>query len=101
MRFRKRPKVVEAMRVADIVGGDAKPRWLTRAIQNGKIHIANGLVMTLIGRQIKTARAEDWITYDIEQDMVYRVSGPTMETDYEAIDHEIPHGYSRPPSGCV
>lgn len=39
--------------------------------------------MTLIGRQIKAARREDWITYDIEQDMVYRVSGPTMDADYE------------------
>ncbi len=98
MRFRKRPKVVEAMRVSDITAGNAQPRWLTRAVQDGKIHISNGCVMTLIGRQIKTARPEDWITYDTEQDMVYRVSGPTMETDYEVIDNEIPHGYSRPPS---
>jgi hypothetical protein len=93
MRFRKRPKVVEAIKIRDILAGDAWPPWLKRAVQDGKIHINNGAVMTIIGRQIKTARPDDWITYDMEQDMVYRVSGPTMESDYEVIGNEIPNSY--------
>ncbi|HXI42812.1 MAG TPA: hypothetical protein VNH83_22710 [Bryobacteraceae bacterium] len=96
MRFRKRPKIVEAERVRDIVAGNAWPTWLKRAIHNGKIHIQNGMVMTVIGRQIKTCRDEDWISYDVEQDMVYRVSGPTMETDYEVVGAEVPSSYRAP-----
>lgn len=103
MRFRKRPKIVMAAQVKDILSGEAWPHWLQKAASAGKIHIEKHRVSIVIGEKIKTGRPDDWIAYDTEQQMVYHVSSRVMDMDYETIPddeyQELPHGYSRPPSG--
>lgn len=85
MRFKKRPKIVEAAQVKDILSGDAWPHWLQKAASAGKIHIEKERVSIVIGEKIKAGRPDDWIVYDTEQRMVYHVSSRVMDMDYEPL----------------
>ena len=101
MRFRKKPKLVEAVQVKDIIGGSPWPDWFQKALMDEKISVQKNSLTTHIGRQVKTAQALDWIAYDIAQEMVYVVTDRTLKADYEVVldeYQELPHGYSRPPS---
>lgn len=96
MKFRKRPKLVEASQVKDIVSGTTWPYWLREAISAGKIHVQQDSVNVIVGRQIKVAWMDDWIAYDPQQQMVYCVSKRTMATDYEQLSEETDQGTQQP-----
>lgn len=90
MRFRKRPKIVEAVPVSNILAGDRHPYWLTRAVKAGKVHITQHKVLVVTANQAKNVDNNGWIAHDIVQDMVYGVSRRTMEADYEQIESSLP-----------
>lgn len=85
MRLRKKPKLVDAVQVKDILANSPWPDWLQRAVTAGKITVQRECLTTHIGRQIKTAYATDWIAYDIAQQMVYCVTDRTIQSDYEQV----------------
>lgn len=89
MRFRKRPKIVEAVSVQNILAGDKHPYWLTRAINSGKVHITKYKIMVVTPGQVRTIDASGWIAHDIVQDMVYTITRRTMEADYERLEDEV------------
>lgn len=92
MRYRKVPKIVEAMQVKDIISGTTWPYWLKQNIKSGKLHVGRQSVNVVIGQQVKIAGMADWIAYDSYQQMVYFVSKRTMETDYEPFPENKPAG---------
>lgn len=89
MRFRKRPKIVEAIPVANILAGDRHPYWLTRGIRAGKVVIGPTSVNIIIARNVKHMIGQDWIAHDMVQDMVYGISRRTMAEDYERLEDEV------------
>ncbi len=89
MRFRKRPKIVEAIPVANILGGDKHPYWLQRAIRAAKVVITEYNVTVIIAKQVKVMTRFDYIAYDTAQDMVYGISRRTMAEDYERLEDEV------------
>lgn len=94
MRFRKKPKLVDAIQVKEIIENSPWPDWLRKAISAGKISIQATSVTTHIGRQMKVAHALDWIAYDIAQEMVYCVTDRTLKADYDALpEKEEYEGY--------
>lgn len=89
MRFRKRPKIVEAVAVSNILAGDRHPYWLTRAVKAGKVHITEYKVLVMTANQAKNVDNNGFIAHDIVQDMVYGISRRTMEADYERLEDEV------------
>ncbi len=97
MRFRKRPKAVEAVTVSDILSArrypDRLPDWVKQAMKAGKVQVYPQSVMVIIGRQVKSVFSEDWLAYDMEQEQVYCISKRTMETDYERVQEGMIRGH--------
>jgi len=88
MRFRKRPKIVEAMPVENILAGDRHPYWLTRSIKLGKVIITQYKVSVITLNQVKNMTT-GFIAWDPVQEMVYAVSRRTMQDDYERLEDEV------------
>lgn len=88
MRFRKRPKVVEAIPVENILAGDKHPYWLTRSLKLGKVHISEHSVTVTTANQMKRM-TNGFIAWDTKQEMVYAISNRTMAEDYEKLEEEV------------
>lgn len=88
MRFRKRPKIVEAIPVDNILAGDRHPYWLTRSIKLGKIFIGEHTVTVATANQMKRMTT-GFIAWDPVQEMVYAISNRTMTEDYERLEDEV------------
>lgn len=67
MRFRKRPKIIEAVAVCNILAGDKHPYWLTRSIKAGKIIITPHKISVLTMNQVKHMEGSGWIAWDTKQ----------------------------------
>lgn len=93
MRFRKRPKVVEAIQVRDIISGATWPFWLIESMNAGKCTVEQDAVGVIISGKIKRAWMNDWIAYDSYQQMIYAVSQRTMASDYEAVPDDATSGH--------
>lgn len=88
MRFRKRPKVVEAVAVSDALAGVPMPDWFMHRTRNGKLVITEYGIEIVIGSNTKYMSARDYIAYDLIQGVVYGVSQHTMAEDYEPAEGE-------------
>lgn len=88
MRFRKRPKIVEAIPVENILAGDKHPYWLTRSIKAGKVVITQYKVSVITTNQLKNM-TNGFLAWDPVQEMVYGISNRTMHNDYERLEDEV------------
>lgn len=88
MRFRKRPKIVEAIPVENILAGDRHPYWLTRSINVGKVFVSEHTVTVTTANQMKRM-TRGFIAWDPKQEMVYAISNRTMIEDYERLEDEV------------
>lgn len=83
MRFRKRPKIVDAVLVSDCLSGTKMPDWFIFRLRCGKLKIVDGGVNIIIGNSLKQMHPRDWIAYDLVQGIAYGISQRTMAEDYE------------------
>lgn len=88
MRFRKRPKIVEAIPVENILAGDKHPYWLTRSIKIGRVFISQYKVTVTTATTMKSM-TNGFVAWDPVQEMVYGISQRTMKEDYERLEDEV------------
>lgn len=87
MRFKKKPVVIEAIKVIDVLNNASKdwkslPSWIVNAYESGVVHFASDFVSikTLEGTMV--ADKEDWIICGVKGEL-YPCKQDIFEMTYE------------------
>lgn len=83
-KFRKKPVVIEAVRVRDLNGEDEPPPWLTRAIEHGTVvrDDCSMRINTLEG--VMVANYDDWIIQGTKRE-IYPCKPDVFADIYEEV----------------
>jgi len=84
VKFRKRPVVIEAVRVSDALDPLKQPIWLADAIDAQHV-IADGMTLTIVTLEgDMTAMSDDWIIQGVKGEL-YPCKPDIFAATYEAV----------------
>lgn len=100
MHFRKKPVVIEAFRISDLIESATHnwsklPEWVKTSYEAGNIVFAPTSVSFLTPHGLLITKLGDWVVHG-ENDTIYSVKPGVFETDYEEVEDEYPSSSSIP-----